>query len=207
MGRRLNTNDVSAGLERIGSDFANYYSLGYRAPTADRGRYHKIEVRLKNETKDWRLRYRDGYRDKSPETQIADATRAYIVHGYESNPLGVSIDLGQQSASSDGMTLVPVRVRIPLEKVVLLPRSDLFEGRLILYFGATDEEGRDAELQEMPLVLRIPLSSIELARQDEIVRVIDLTMRPGPHRLVVVVRDEVGEERSVLGSYLRVADL
>ncbi len=200
----LNTNDVSAGLERVGRDFGNYYSLGYRAPTADRGRYHKIEVRLKDDNKAWRLRHRDGYRDKPLETRIADSTRAYLVHGYETNPLGVSIDLGEQSALPDNKTSVAVRVRVPLEKVVLLPRADFFEGRLMLYFGASDPSGRDAPLEELPLVLRIPRSSVDIARQDEVARVIDATMRPGPHRLVVVVRDEIGEQHSVLGRYLTV---
>ncbi len=201
----LNTNDVTAGLERIASDFGNYYSLGYRAPTFERGRYHKIDVRLRNEIKGWRIRHREGYRDKSLATQIADSTRAFLVHGYEMNPLGVSIDLGPQSETSEGMTSVAVRVRIPMAKIVLLPRSDFYEGRLMLYFAAVDENGRDAPLQEIPLVLRIPQSSIERARQDEVTRIIDATMRPGPHRLVLVVRDEIGEERSIVGRFLTVA--
>ena len=201
----LNTNDVTAGLARVASDFGNYYSLGYRAPVTERGRYHKIEVRLAKENKDWSLRHRDGYRDKSISARINDGARAFLVHGYETNPLGVSIEVGRQSLADDEMTAVPIRVRIPMSKIVLLPRSDHFEGRLKLYFSAVAESGRDAPLQELPLDLRIPRSSIEFARKDDVVRVIDATMRPGPHKLVVAVRDEIGEERSVVGRHLTVA--
>jgi VWFA-related protein len=203
----INTNDVSAGLERFARDIGNYYSLGYRAPTVERGRYHRIEVRLTDESKGWRLRHREGYRDKSLEAQLEDSVRAFLVHGYETNPLGVSIDLEGQSPRSDGNFAVSVRVRIPTESVLLLPRGEFFEGRLRLYFGATDEKGREAPLQEMPLELRIPESSIERARQDEVARVIDATMRPGPHKLVVAVRDEISEERSVVGLFLAVGDV
>lgn len=200
----LNTNDVSAGLERIASDFGNYYSLGYRMPSADRGRYHKIEVRLKNQDKKWRIRHREGYRDKSLAAQIADSTRTFLVHGYETNPLGVSFTLGQQSDAGEGMTSVQVRVRVPMERIVLIPRSEFYEGRLMLYFGAIDEAGRDAPLQELPLVLRIPHSAIEQARRDDVLRVVDATMRPGSHKIVVAVRDELGDQRSVLGRFLTV---
>ena len=203
----LNTNDVTAGLQRVARDFGNYYSLGYRAPMSGRGRYHKIEVRLKEERRGWTVRHRDGYRDKSPTARMQDSINAFLVHDYSTNPLGVSIDLGQQSAADEGRINVPVRVRIPLERIVLLPRGEIYEARLSIYFGATDEKGREAPMQNIPLALRIPASSVEMARRDEVARVIEATMRPGPHKLVVGVRDEIGEERSVLGRTLAVGSV
>ncbi len=201
----LNTNDVTAGLERMARDFQNYYSLGYRAPTTDRGRYHRIEVRLKESRRGLKVRHRDGYRDKSIETRIHDAVRAYAVHGYQTNPLGVTLEVGEQRNGGDDQgVIVPVRVRVPMDQLVLLPRGDIYQGRLMIYFGATDEKGRDAPMQELPFDLRIPASAIEFARNDEIDRVIDATMRPGPHRLVVAVRDEIGDTRSVVGRPLMV---
>ena len=202
----INTNDVSKGLERFARDVGNYYSLGYRAPATQRGRYHKIAVRLKNDSAGWKLRHREGYRDKSLEARMGDSIEAFLVHGYETNPLEVSIDLGQQSIAGNGNITVPVRVRVPIDRIVLLPRGDFYEGRLRLYFGATDQEGRDAELQELPYELRIPESSIDMARQDEIARVIDANMRPGPHKLVIAVRDEISEDRSVVGRYVMVGE-
>jgi VWFA-related protein len=200
----LNTNDVTAGLQRVARDFGNYYSLGYRAPMAHRGRYHKIEVRLKAPRKGWSVRHREGYRDKSPVAQMQDSINAFLIHDYTTNPLGVSIALGQQTPAADGRISVPVRVRIPLERIVLLPRGEIYEARLSIYFGATDEQGRDAPMQDLPLALRIPASSVEMARRDEVARVIEATMRPGPHKLVVGVRDEIGEQRSVVGQMLAV---
>ena len=56
----------------------------------------------------------------------------------------------------------------------------------------------------MPLELRIPDESLEVAMQDELTRVINLTMKPGPHKFVVGVRDEISEVRSILGRYVTV---
>ena len=196
--------NVSNGLERVANDFGNYYSLGYRAPTAERGRYHKIEVRLKDKAKGWKIRHRDGYRDKPIEKRVADSVTAYLVHGYESNPLQVSLELGPQSPGDDKYYNVPVRVRVPMSTLTLLPQAGVHVARLRFYFGAVDEKGRDAELQELPFELRIPASSLEVARQDEVVRVITATMRKGNQRLVVAVRDEISEEKSIVGRAIRV---
>ncbi len=200
----MNTNNVTAGLERFASDFGNYYSLGYRAPSTDRGRHHKIEVRLKAKTPGRRLRHREGYRDKSIETRLSDGVASYLVHGYQTNPLGVEIDLGEQTPGEDDRVNVAIRVRVPMEKLVLLPQGDFHVGRLRLYFGAVDEKGRDAELQELPFELRIPASAIEVARQDEVARVINATMRKGRQKLVIAVRDEISEEKSIVGRYVLV---
>jgi hypothetical protein len=202
----INTNDVTAGLQRMARDFGNYYSLGYRAPTVDRGRYHRIEVRLKDGERGLDVRHRDGYRDKSLEAQMHDGIKAFLIHGHQTNPLGISIDIGTQSDAGDGMILVPVRIRVPMANVVLLPRGERHDGQLRIYFGATDEEGRDAPLQELPFELRIPASAIDVARRDEVARVIDARMRPGPHKLVIAVRDEIGAEHSVVGRHLVVGD-
>ena len=203
----LNTNDVTAGLRQVARDFDNYYSLGYRAPLSDRGRYHKIEVRLREPRRGWTVRHREGYRDKSPAAQMQDSINAFLVHDYATNPLGVSLDVGEQTPGTRGNFHVQVRVRIPLEKIVLLPRGESYEARLSIYFGATDEKGREAPMQDLPLSLRIPASSVEMARRDEVARVIEATMRPGPHKVVVGVRDEIGEERSVVGRLLAVGDV
>ncbi len=201
----INTNDVSKGLARFASDFDNYYSLGYRAPISDRGRYHKIEVRLKGEARGRRVRHREGYRDKTVEARMTDAVTSFLIHGYQTNPHGVSVELGQQSPpDEDGFVNVAIRIRVPMEKLVLLPLGDFHVGRLRLYFGAVDEEGRDAPLQELPFELRIPESALETAMGDEVVRVINATMRPGSQRLVIAVRDEVSEERSIVGRYVQV---
>lgn len=202
----FNTNDVSEGLKRFAQDFDNYYSLGYRAPTVNRGRFHDIDVRLKNKQRGWRIRHREGYRDKPVEAQMEDAVAAFFVHGYETNPLEATIDLGPQTPEPEGTYAVAIRVRIPIGKITLIPRPGFHEGLVRLYFSAVDHEGKKAPTEEMPLELRIPDESVEIAMQDEVTRIINLTMRPGPHKIVVGVRDELSEVRSVIGSYVLVAE-
>ena len=202
----FNTNDVSEGLKRFAQDFDNFYSLGYRAPSVNRGRFHDIEVRLKDKQRGWRIRHREGYRDKPIESQMEDAVTAYFVHGYETNPLEAAIDLGPQTPEPEGTYAVAIRVRVPIGKITLIPRPGFHEGLVRLYFSAVDDQGKKAPVAEMPLELRVPDESVDIAMQDEVSRIITLTMRPGPHKIVVGVRDELSEVRSVIGSYVMVAE-
>jgi VWFA-related protein len=202
----FNTNNITDGLKRFSQDFDNYYSLGYRAPTVDRGRFHDIDVRLKNKQRGWRIRHRQGYRDKPVESQMEDAVTAFFVHGYETNPLDATLDLGPQTPDSEGNYAVALRVRIPIGKVTLIPRPGFHEALLRLYFSAVDDVGKEAPVEQLPLELRIPDESVEAAKQDEVARIINLTMLPGPHKIVVGVRDELSEVRSVIGTYVMVGE-
>jgi len=202
----FNTNDVSEGLKRVTRDFHNYYSLGYRAPISKRGRYHEIEVRMPDKERQWRIRHREGYRDKPVESQMEDLVAAFFVHGYQTNPLGAEIDMGPQSRLDDGNYDVAIRVRVPIGKITLLPLGEFHQAQVRLYFSAIDEEGSKSPMGEMPLELRIPNESVEVALQDEVARIINLTMRPGPHKFVVGVRDEISEVRSILGRFVMVAE-
>ncbi|MDX1642981.1 MAG: VWA domain-containing protein [Thermoanaerobaculia bacterium] len=200
----INTNDVGDGLARFAVDLENYYSLGYRAPIENRGRYHRIEVRLKDRQRGWKIRHREGYRDKSVSLEMSEAAEAFLAHGYETNPLEVSFAIEEQRAGKGDTVDVSISVRVPIERLVLLPRPGFHEARLRIYFGAVDERGRKAPLRDLPFELRIPDDALERARRDSLVRVIDATMRPGPHKIVIGVRDEIGAVRSIVGRGLAV---
>ena len=136
---------------------------------------------------------------------MADMVTAYFIHGYEINPLGAAVDMVPQTRLDDGNYDVAIRVRIPLAKITLLPLGEFHQAQLRLYFSAIDEKGSKSPVGEMPLELRIPNESVAVAQQDEVGRVVNLTMKPGPHKFVVGVRDEISEVRSILGRFVMVA--
>ena len=95
----LNTNRATSMLERVAEDFNTYYSLGYRAPQAGRGRYHKIDVKVKR--KGVEVRHREGYRDKTPEARMSDSTMSLLYFPFERNALGVDLDFGAATPRED----------------------------------------------------------------------------------------------------------
>ncbi len=197
----MNSNDPTKGLEIVAADFRNYYSLGYAAGTGD-GRYHKVDIKMKR--KDLVVRHRDGYRDKPVETRMSDGVMAALHFDIESNPLGLSIERGEEQPRDDGNYLVPIVVHIPVGKLVLVPQGEKQVARVRLFFAALDSQGGISEVQEA----RVPieLSAAEAAQVEK--RVMDypvpLIMRAGAQKLAVGLRDELGQVSSFTVRTLRV---
>ena len=188
----LNTNDVGPDLVKIAHDFETYYSLGYSPPRGGDGRLHDIRVNLKNMEKGWRIRHRQTYRDKPVAARMADTTKAVLIHGYDQNPLGLRLDFGNAQSRDDGYYLQEIVVRIPLGNLVLIQQADHYRAQTKLFLSALDHEGRESDVQEIPLPIEIPAAEYERALEHDFHYQVSLLMRSGLHQVAIGVRDELG---------------
>ncbi|MDH3744906.1 MAG: VWA domain-containing protein [Acidobacteriota bacterium] len=192
----VNTNDPTSGLNRMAGDFNNYYSLGYPSTASEDGRYHRIKVEV--DRPGVKVRHREGYRGKSSFTRMADGTTSTLLYGFERNPMAVSLAVGTGNPGEGGHYVVPMEIRVPLDKVVLIPRSDFHHGRVKVYFSAMDETGGMSDVQEMPVDIRIPSDELEDALGRSWAHRVEVQMRVGNQRIGVGVRDEMGATESFL---------
>ncbi|HEV8580873.1 MAG TPA: VWA domain-containing protein [Thermoanaerobaculia bacterium] len=199
----INTNVVMPQLETIARDFNTYYSLGYTPNHYGDGRYYKIEVKVKNR-KDLAVRHREGYRDKSTDARMTDGTLAALNFPFEENPLGVSLEFGQPKPRDDGYYLVPVMVRIPIGKLVLVPREQTEDAKVRLFVAAVDSGGRTSDVQQAPVPISIPKAEIAAAKDKQFVYSVTLLMRGGDQRVSVGVRDDVAAQASFVSRGLSV---
>ena len=197
-----NTNDVGDGLSRVAEDFGSYYSLGYVPGHRGDGRFHKIEV--KTQQKGLRVRHRRGYRDKPIPARMADSTMSTLRYGFDRNPLGIALRLGEQTRHEGGNVVVDMVVAIPIDNVTLVERRDFHEARVKLFVAAMDEEGGVADVQEETLPIRIPLDEVEQRRGQNFNYALKLLMRPGGHRVAIGIRDEIGAGTSFISEFVRV---
>ena len=191
----INTNSITPSLGRIASDLKTYYSLGYTPSHYGDGRYYQIEVKLKNR-KDLTVRHREGYRDKSTDSRMSDGTLAALNFPFEDNPLGVTVEFGQPKPKEDGYFLVPVMVRIPIGKLVLVPREQTEEAKVRLFIAAMDSGGGTSDVQQAPVPISIPKAEVATAQGKQFVYSITLLMRGGEQRVAVGVRDDVAAQAS-----------
>jgi VWFA-related protein len=199
----LNANVIMPRLEKIATDFNSYYSLGYAPPHVGDGRYYKIEVKVKNR-KDLQVRHREGYRDKSTESRMSDGTLAALNFPFEENPLGVTLEFGEPRQRDDGFYLVPVLVRIPIGRLVLIPREQTEDARVRLFIAALDDKGGTSDVQQTPVPISIQKADVTSAQKKQYVYSVTLLMRPGDQRVSIGVRDDVGAQASFLSRGLRV---
>lgn len=198
----LNSNVVLPHLERIATDFGTYYSLGYTPPHHGDGRYYRIEVKVKR--KGLTVRHREGYRDKSPDSRMTDGTLAALSFPFSDNTMGVTLEFGKPSARTDGFYLVPIVVKIPLSKVVLVPRGAQHDARLRLFIAAIDSSGNTSEVQQTPLQISVPEADIGKIDGKHYAYTVSLLMRPGEQRVAVGVRDDVAAQQAFVSGGLRV---
>jgi len=198
----INANRVLPELERVAADFDTYYSLGYTPNHVGDGRYHNIDVRVKR--KGLVVRHREGYRDKSPETQMSDSTLAVLQFPFEQNPLAVNLEFGHTTARDDGLYLVPVQVRIPLGRVTLIPRQKTQEASLRLFFAAIDADGNTSDVQQARVPISIPNADVAKAKAKFYVYTVSLLMRRGDSRVAIGLRDEAASATSFIARGIHV---
>jgi VWFA-related protein len=199
----LNTNTITPRLERVARDFNTYYSLGYTPPHFGDGRYYKLDVKVKNR-KDLQVRHREGYRDKSTEARMNDGTLAALNFPFEENPLGATLEFGQPRRREDGFYLVPVLVRIPIGKLVLVPHEQTEDARVRLFIAALDSAGGSSDVQQAPVPISIPKAEVAAAQNKKFVYSVTLLMRAGEQRVSIGVRDDIGAQASFLSRSLKV---
>ncbi len=192
----FNTNNLDGALDNMAGDFRSYYSLGYLPSHGGDGRYHDIEVKVKR--RGLKVRHRNGYRDKSPETQVNEGTLAVLMHGLGKNPLEIQLQLAAGRLQEDDKYLVPFEVRIPLAKLALLPQAEIHRGNLRVSVAVIDGNGRLSPIEQTPVPIEIPDAGIDVARKQYYVYAAELLMRPGFQKVAVGVRDELGGESSYI---------
>jgi VWFA-related protein len=205
----FDANEVDLDLARMRADLAAGYSLGFVAEHGGDGREHALEVRVKRPG--LKVRFPRSYRAKPAREKIVDRTLASLFHGMEENPLELQVLPGEPAAAAAipagpaGTLRAPIRLRIPLYKLAILTRPDVFEGRLRVYVIARDSEGGTSPMREINVPIRIPREQVLTALGQFFAYDIGLTLRPGEHRIAIAVHDEYAGITSYVGTDLRVA--
>ena len=194
----LDTNDFLPDLGRLRQDFESYYSLGYTPAHNGDGREHRIEVKVKRAG--IRLRYRQSYRDKPVLEKTVDRTLAALLFGFEDNPLGISVEVGEQTPGSAGNIAVPIRLKIPLFKLAILNHEEAgtFEGNLRLLVATRTADGYNSPFRQVPIAIRIPRQQVLNAMGQFYLYTLTLQMPPGQQQVAVAVRDEIAATTSYL---------
>ena len=193
----LNTNFPGPELERMAEDFSNYYSLGFSPPTGWDGSSHVIRVELaEGAAKGAKLRYRRRYRAVPEDERMAERTLAALVMGWEDNPLGTQIRVGERQPLEDEVWEVPVEIVVPTEALGTLSGSDGERQLVRVLMMAADEKSRRTPMREK----LIPLGEIEPAAEGGLAGprtlVVNVELGPGVHTIAIGVRDELSRVTS-----------
>jgi VWFA-related protein len=192
--------DPRSMLARMREDFDAYYSLGY-VPDKESGqgdaKNHKIEVRVRGRN-DLTVRHREGRRDQTRKERMTGRTLTALILEPGANPLQVAIEIvGDELKPEKKTHLVAALVKFPLSRLVLLPGERFQEGRVTLFLGAQDSQGRLSPIQEIQVPIQVPTGEPEALAKTAAYRAV-LELRPEAHRIAVSIRDELGNTDSAV---------
>ncbi len=196
----VNQNEILPALEKAAQDFRSFYSLGITSNGGELGRYYQIEVKLRKGLRDLRIRHRAGYRSKTTDSRVQESLRSALLYSQQSNPDNVQVSWGRpERQDKGGNYILPLKLKIPLAGMVLLPTSaGKHELRLKLFVGAVDGKGGMSEIDTAPLGLSLADEHLEAAMKESLIHTHKLLVGPGRKKVGVAVLDLFGREASVV---------
>jgi VWFA-related protein len=191
----INTNDPTAGLERISQDLFSYYSLGYTLGAVDADRVHRLEVEIPGHP-DYDVRYRRRFVEKSLETQVQDRVFTSLMVEVDDNPMDLELTDTEPNAVSGNRWTVPLHLTFPLDRVALLPVGEDYVGQVVLFIGAQDLVGRSSEMQRQEHEIRIPAVDYESAVRQRFGIDVTLLLEEGQQKIAVGLMDQLTRRAS-----------
>jgi VWFA-related protein len=196
----ISGSNFNALLDRLRSDIDSYYSLGYSPTQRKTGKDRKIKVQTRD--KSYRLRYRSSYRDRTAQERLGEQTLSALLIGQQDNPLNVALEFEGEARKGKDQMQVTLLVKFPMSGLVLLPQENFHEGRVTLFVGARDQEGRLSDLTQIAIPIRVPNSDVLTAMGQTVAYRTSLVLRTQAHTVAVGMRDELGNVGStVTASY------
>ena len=151
-GRLVTGNDGAAALRQFDTASSNYYSLGYRSPHGDDGKYHSITVHLKN-VKGAKLEYRSGYSSNPTEVQLARAMESPVAGAMLPKALPVTLTTGAVQPDRRGVA-VPISIKVPFSSLQFLPAKDGSAAHVRIFVSVFDDIGKRLFSGSFPLSIR-----------------------------------------------------
>lgn len=199
----FNLEGIDRLAQRMEEDLRGRYSLGYPSPHQGDGAWHAVEVRARRPG--LRVRSSTGYRAKSPDQRTQERAAAALLLDLGDNPLDLAVELAEPTRDRDGAYTVPVTVKIPLARLMLLPHGGEHQGKLAIFLVTRDGEGNLSPIHKLEAPIRIPNGQMVAAMGQTGSYATSIRVRAGEHRLAVAVRDDVAAVESAVGVDVKVA--
>jgi VWFA-related protein len=197
-GMYLPSANLTESIQRIDTQTANFYSLGYTPDHNGDRRYHTIKVRVKKPGV--MVANRVGYYDLSSDDRLEETLHARLTFDHALGSLPVKMSLGTPHTSDGGAIVLPVLAALSMDKVTLLPRDAGFVGRVHVYLSIFDDKGRNVGFHHQTQEVSMTTAEHDKAGGEPFRYTMNVRMQKGDFTVVITLRDELSNE---LGSVVK----
>jgi VWFA-related protein len=201
---------LDARLGEVRDDARAVYSLGFTTGPEAGSKDHSIDVRVTGARRaGLDVRHRESYRRRSIEERQEEALMAAATLGETANGAGLRLDLGTPAPPEKGgaARLVPIAVRIPIGSLALVGVGPLHQGRIRVKIAVHAGDGRVSTDAGTPIDIAIPEGDYERALGEVWVHRAEVQLRPGHHRIAVLVADEGAGTFSTVSMPVEIGEL
>lgn len=183
--------DIASLLDGVREDFGTFYSLGYKPTKEAKDGVRPVKVKLKGQP-DAKVRYTRHLGDEDPVDQLRELTLSALYHGLSQNPLQIELEPKPAEPSGNDLYRVDILVKIPFEKLLLLPQDENHVGRLTLFVVVQDHKSQNlSAMSRVELPLKIPNEDILAVMTQKAAYPLKLEMKGGSQRLAIGIRDHL----------------
>ena len=203
-GDAIFSSDGGAAFSDVERLTSSYYSLAYQPEHAGDGKEYSIRAEVVGH-RDYQLTYRTRYVDRPLEARDAERTRAALLTGDETNPLGIELVLDRPTSrfklGAQGMKVykIAAELRIPYQNLTMIPRGDIAWGQLQIVVLGVDGAGNQSQLNQLRIPVEVPAQRLAEARaKGYFAYTFNFELEGGASSLRVAVNDTLGHTTSAL---------
>ena len=189
-------------LDEFRDAVAHYYSLGF-APRAEGPEVRQVKVNVRRKGVD--VRYPKSYRLKTSQEQLYERVLTALRLGVAANELDIDVDFGA-ARRRESTILLPILVRLPIDRLVLIPHEGNYVGSVTVMYGVLDGEGRASEVHLGNLPISVPEDRRAEVAGKMVGYEVLVAMAPGARRLAVAARDDVGRTMAAIKREFKLVD-
>lgn len=184
--------DVVELLPRIEQDVTDYYSLAFRGDVKNTDRVRNIVVRTKNP--EYIVRSRKQYVEKSDASRMKDRVAGALTL-MPRDSFRITATVGPIAKTRKGGT-VPLRIRIPISALTVLPGDGKHAGAFSVFIAAGSDEGAPSDVTQM--TQPFALAAVKNAKDGHFTYTVEVVIDQKTDRIAVGVLDEVSKEYALL---------
>ena len=178
-------------MPSLAQDMANYYSLAYRAAPRSDDYARKIVVKMKNPALS--ARTRSEFVEKSDDSQMRDRVLAMLHDAPMESNFQLTAELGATRKAGRRTQTAPLKVRIPINALTLLPQGGKHAGAFTIYAISGGKLGEISEVTRRTQSFDVPAADLQRAMAGYFTYDFDVIVSPLTREVAIGVLDEVSK--------------
>lgn len=203
-GKALFFGDIQRALDNVADQLGHWYSLAYAVEHGGDGGTYDIEVDVPGHP-EYQLVYRKRYVNRSPSVRESEGMRSAMLFGGDANPLGILVEVGEMDsrfrlgAAGSKRVQIPIVVKIPIGRLDMVPRGDVFWGKVLITLFGKDQQGNQSSISTYVQPITVPTEQFHKAATSGFFSYnVTVEVEGGAQVVYVGVKDQISGKVSIV---------